>query len=168
MDKMELIKRNLVAAFIILLPSMIKAQINLKAPVKTADSVVINAPIERVWDALTQINQWNRRYDFIINAEVQEPLKAGDTFKWQTTKLKIKSKLTVVNTQKQLCWKGGKYGVLVYHNWAFRVIEPNKTLLVSEESQQGLPVRLFQKSFSKSLKEGSVKWLNQIKNYCEK
>jgi hypothetical protein len=153
---------------LLILPNLLSAQINKKAPAITIDSVFINAPIGKVWVALTEINQWNQRYDFIVNSQAEEPLQVEKTFRWQTNKLKIKSKLLVVDTQKQLCWKGGKYGVLVYHNWVFQSISPTKTLLISEESQQGIVVSLFREKFRKSLKSGSIKWLNQINNYCEK
>jgi hypothetical protein len=114
------------------------------------------------------IKKWNQKFDFIIKTEVPENILVNNDFRWATTKMKIKSKLLIIESRKQLCWVGSKYGVKVYHNWIFQPISEDKTLLISEESQQGFFAFLFKKKFIKSVKTGAEKWLNQIKQNAEK
>lgn len=168
MDKMELKTKigGLLLAFGCFI-NVSLAQINKKAPATTRDSVLINAPIETVWQALADVKKWPKKYDFILTTQLETPLSIGQKFKWKTKKLDITSTVTNLIVNKQLCWKGKKYGVLVYHNWLFIVINANQTLLISEESQQGMAVQLLKKKFRKSLKEGSIKWLSQIKKASE-
>lgn len=148
--------------------SIANAQINSKAPCKTRDSTFISAPVESVWKVLVGFEKWNQNFDFIKSAKLKDSLAVGRKLDWQTTKLKLTSTILKVEPNKQLLWKGGKYGVLVYHNWIFIALSPNQTLLISEESQQGIAPTIFKKKFQKSLKNGSVKWLNQIKQNSEK
>ena len=166
MDKMVLKNATIVTLFLFA-TGISKGQINLKAPVITKDSIYVNAPIQKVWASMYEINNWNKRYDFIINTHVEKSVEVNNYFRWQTTKLKLRSKILVVNKNSQLCWVGSKYGVKVFHNWVFIPIADNKTLLISEESQQGFFAVLFKKKFKESLKEGSMKWLNQIKKSTE-
>lgn len=147
---------------------MVNAQLNLKAPCKTRDSILINAPVENVWEVLVGFEKWNQNFDFIKSAKLKDSLSVGRKFYWKTTKLKLTSTILMVEPNKLLLWKGGKYGVLVYHNWIFKRMSTNQTLLISEESQQGFIPTIFKNKFQKSLEDGSIKWLNQIKLSVEK
>lgn len=143
------------------------AQVNFKAPVISVDSIEIDAPIVKVWETLYKIKNWNEKFDFIEKTIVADSIVVGTKFKWKTKSLKINSNVLVVNNQQQLCWTGSKYGVKVFHNWLFKPLPNGKVLLISQESQQGLFASLFKKKFNKSVKDGSIKWLIQIKNYAE-
>lgn len=167
---MELKPIKITLLLIVCLSSFVevKAQINQNAPCKTRDSVFINAHVDSVWKTLVEFEKWNQNFDFILSAQLKDSLAVGRKLDWQTTKLKLNSIFLKVEPNKQLLWKGEKYGVLVYHNWLFIALSANQTLLISEESQQGVVPRIFKKKFQKSLKEGSIKWLNQIKLKAEK
>jgi uncharacterized protein YndB with AHSA1/START domain len=170
MDTLELTARR--GLFALLLPALsatlATAQINEAAPVLSRDTILINAPAECVWTALSDLSGWPSRFDFITLVKAPARLEAQQRFHWHTTKLHLTSTLLVVKPPQELGWKGRKYGVLVFHQWRLLPAPNGGTLVVTEESQQGLPVRLLKDTFHQRLKEGAQRWLTQLKTYCEK
>lgn len=166
MDKMVL-KKIITLTIAVFMYNINYAQVNFKAPVVSIDSIEIDAPIAIVWETLYDIKTWNKKFDFIEKTTVEDSTIVGTKFQWKTTKLKINSKVLIVNIQKQFCWTGTKYGVKVFHNWLLKQLPNGKVLLISQESQQGLFASLFKNKFNNSVKQGSIKWLKQIKNYAE-
>lgn len=155
-----------VTAVLVLSSTLATTQINEQAPAITRDTVFIDAPVEQVWRALTDMGGWPSRYDFIKFVEPPMSLQPGERFRWHTTKLRLTSTLLTVRPQQQLTWLGGKYGVLVYHDWTMQP-QATGTRVVSSESQQGLLVRPMKRRFQRQLTDGSRRWLHQLKAYCE-
>ena len=170
MDTLELTPRRGLTALLLttLSGTLAIAQINEDAPVLSRDTILINAPAERVWTALSDISGWPSRYDFITLTKAPAQLKPQQRFHWHTTKLHLTSTLLMVKPPQELGWKGRKYGVLVFHHWRLLPAPTGGTLVVSEESQEGLPVRFMKDMFRQRLKEGAQRWLTQLKTYCEK
>ncbi|GAA4405163.1 hypothetical protein GCM10023187_23310 [Nibrella viscosa] len=168
MDTMEL---NAKAWLTLLLAGLLKqaaAQINQTAPVQTRDTVQINAPVDVVWRALSDVAGWPERYDFIRETQPPTDLRANELFRWRTTKLRLTSTILTVTPRQTLGWQGRRYGVTVRHYWHFQPTPEGGTLVVSEESQRGLLVSLLKQRFRRSLREGSRKWLHQLKAYSER
>lgn len=138
--------------------------INNKAPVWSTKKIAINAPLKNVWHTLSKIDLWS---SWIGYAKLNSELEAGSTFVWKTGGAKIKSKLHTVIPFKQLGWTGRTFGIYAVHNWSLQ--EKNgKTTVYVEESMEGLLPNLLRKSFNKNLKNGMSKWLELLKDECEK
>ena len=94
-------------------------------------------------------------------------LKPETTFDWKTGGAKIHSTLHTVEPFKNLGWTGKAMGAFAIHNWILNEIN-GQTQVTVEESMEGFLVRLFKKSFQKSLENGMQKWLELLKRECEK
>lgn len=168
MDTLELIRSRLALTCLLMsLLSQATAQIDKKAPVQTQDTVIIDAPVEAVWQIMTDINGWPKHFDFIRKVQAPVNLQQGTSFQWRTNRLKLTSTLLTVSPTDTLGWVGGRYGVTVHHYWYFQALANRRTRVISAESQRGLIIRLLKKQFHQSLQEGSQKWLRQLKYNCE-
>ena len=129
-------------------------------------SILINAEVTRVWEILTNVNQWPTWQNEILKAELNSNLQVGSTFIWETGGVKIKSTLHTVHPNKQFGWTGKTIGVFAIHNWTFSE-ENGMTKVFVEESMEGFLARLFKKSFQKNLEKGMQVWLDLLKKECE-
>lgn len=141
--------------------------INHNAPVKCSKTIFINAPIESVWEVMSNIDKWANWQQEIANPKLNGELKPGTTFDWKTGGVKIHSTLHTVNPFKQFGWTGKTFGLFAIHNWTLSQ-EPGRTIVAVEESMEGLLATLFKKSFNRNLEKGMQTWLNMLKKACEK
>ena len=140
--------------------------INSNAPVKCSKSITINAGSEKVWAAITNINDWARWQTDISNPTLNGELKENTTFDWKTGGAKIHSTLHTVEPSKNFGWTGKTFGMFAIHNW--KLTETNgQTTVTVDESMEGFLAGLLKKSFNKNLEKGMVRWLELLKQECE-
>jgi uncharacterized protein YndB with AHSA1/START domain len=141
--------------------------INKNAPVKCSMTIIINASSEKVWDVLTNINQWAVWQIDISNANLKGQLIPETTFDWKTGGAKIHSTLHTIEPYKNFGWTGKTFGIFAIHNWT--ISENNgKTTVAVEESMEGFLAKIFKSSFNKSLEKGMQNWLELLKREVEK
>lgn len=141
--------------------------INNDAPVKCSKIITINADSKKVWTVLTDIDNWAGWQTNISSPKLNGELKAGTTFDWKTGGAKIHSTLHTVEPYTQFGWTGKSFGMFAIHNWTLN--ETNgKTTVEVDESMEGFLAGLFKKSFNKNLEAGMLKWLDLLKQECEK
>ncbi len=140
--------------------------INNNAPVKCSKTITINARSKRVWEVLTNINNWANWQTDISIPKLQGELKQGTTFVWKTGGVKINSTLHTVNPYKQFGWTGKTFGMFAIHNWALTEND-GKTIVTVEESMEGFFAILLKKPFNKNLEKGMQRWLALLKTACE-
>lgn len=142
-------------------------RINNNAPVKCSKSIMINEDIASVWKVLTNINQWANWQDDISKSNLNGELKPDATFDWKSGGAKIHSTLHTVEPFTNFGWTGKTFGIFAIHNWTLK--ETNgQTEVVVEESMEGFIAKLFKGAFNKNLQKGMQKWLELLKNECEK
>jgi len=141
--------------------------INSKAPIVCHKQLTIYASRQNVWDVLTNINNWPNWQTDIGKAKLNGELKTQTTFDWQTGGARIHSTLHTVDRFSQFGWTGKTLGLFAIHNWAITE-KDGKTLVMVEESMEGWLAVLFKKAFTKSLEKGMQKWLELMKQECEK
>jgi uncharacterized protein YndB with AHSA1/START domain len=141
--------------------------INNNAPVKCSKSITINASSDRVWNVLTNIDQWAVWQTDISKPKLNGELKENSTFVWKTGGAKIKSTLHTVDTNKRFGWTGKTFGMFAIHNWTMTETNGQTTVSVNE-SMEGWLAGLFKKSFNKNLEKGMQHWLDLLKQECEK
>ena len=71
--------------------------INKSAPVKAEKSIIINADIQKVWQTLTDINNWSDWNHNIPLSKLNGEIKIGQTFDWHTGRSKIHSEIHTYN-----------------------------------------------------------------------
>ncbi|MBE2272331.1 MAG: SRPBCC family protein [Anaerolinea sp.] len=116
-------------------------QIDTNAPVTARDSILIHAPLERVWALQANIEQWTQWQPNISRAVLEGELKAGSVFRWKAQGLAITSTLQVVDPCRQIGWTGVSLGMKAIHLWHFEAT-PEGTRVTVEESLSGWFTRL--------------------------
>lgn len=141
--------------------------VNSNAPVKCSKSITINADSKRVWNVLTDINNWASWQSEIKEAKINGELKPATTFDWKTGGAKIHSTLHTVISEKEFGWTGKTFGMYAIHNWVL-TFHDGKTTVSVDESMEGFLATLFKKTFNKNLEKGMLYWLEQLKKEAEK
>lgn len=141
--------------------------INHQAPVVASKSITINTNSEKVWEIMTNINDWPRWQTEISNSKLNGGLQSGSSFVWKTGGSKIQSTLHTVKPYTQFGWTGKTFGIFAIHNWILTSQE-GQTIVTVEESMEGLLAKLFSNAFNKMLAKGMLSWLELLKKECEK
>lgn len=141
--------------------------INNNAPVKCSKSITINASNKKVWNVLTDIDNWASWQSEISKPKLNGELKAGTTFDWKTGGAAIHSTLHTVNHLKEFGWTGKTFCMFAIHNWVLTT-KDEQTIVSVDESMEGFLARLFKNSFTKNLERGMLFWLEALKNKAER
>ncbi len=141
--------------------------INEQAPVKSSQSIIINATAEKVWAVMTRINNWAEWQTDISQPKLDGEPKPGATFTWKTGGAKIQSILHTVEPFKRFGWTGKTFGMFAIHNWTLDD-EGEQTAVSVNESMEGFLAAVFKTSFNKNLERGMRNWLRLLKAECEK
>ncbi len=141
--------------------------INQQAPVKCSKSIIIDATPEKVWSVLTAISNWPAWQHQISAAALTSHLAINGTFRWKTGGASIISTLHTVEPCSKFGWTGKTFGMFAIHNWVLQS-HHNKTIVLVDESMEGLLAVIFKKSFNTNLAKGMLYWLEALKTECEK
>lgn len=147
-------------------PSGMNLSVNREAPVVSGGKILIDAPVETVWRRLSSIDEWPSWQSEMTEAKIQGELEVNQTFLWKASGLSFTSVLHTVDPASRIGWTGRTTGAYAVHNWTLSK-DGDKTLVVVEESLQGLFPRLFQGYFQKNLDHGVQKNLDELKKACE-
>jgi uncharacterized protein YndB with AHSA1/START domain len=128
--------------------------IDTNAPVFARKEIIIHAPIEKVWQIQTDIENWNKWQPDITSAKLEGTLAAGTVFRWKAKGLNIVSTLHTVKPHQQIGWTGVSLGMFAIHNWTFEA-RGKTTFVVTEESLSGWLARLI-KLFDPNFLEKSL------------
>lgn len=129
-------------------------KVDQNAPMTARNEVTIEAPAQRVWSTLTEIDRWPEWQSAVSSAQLEGPLAVGSRFVWKANGLKIASCIEDLEPSRRIGWTGKALGMNAIHTWK---TEPQDrgTRVLSEESMSGWFIRLigiFDRDFlSKSL-----------------
>ncbi|MBD2231720.1 SRPBCC domain-containing protein [Phormidium tenue] len=140
--------------------------INPNAPVSARHQITINAPIETVWQLLTDIDQWPTWNSNISAATLAGPMQPGSTFRWKANGTGIFSTLQAVEPHRYLSWTGKVIGTRAIHTWA---LEPlgDTVVVTTAESFEGWLVQLTKDMMQSTLDTSLVAWLTDLKRQAE-
>ena len=144
-----------------------KIPINTNAPVIARDQIIIQAPVEKVWDVLTNISKWPDWQKAVTEARVSGDIQEGMEFRWKAEGLSFQSKIHTCSPMVMFGWTGKTWGAYAIHNWYF-TRKGNETLVTVEESLQGVFPWLFRNYFQKNLETGVKKNLEDLRAAAEK
>ena len=143
-----------------------KGRIDEKAPITTAYKVRIEAPVERVWELLSDPPNWETFDPDIHDVRLNSGVKADARFTWSNGKVRMKSRFAVVDAAREITWTGVAFGAKAVHR---HVLEPTgddgATRLLCEESMAGPLLILFFNNAK--LQAGLKKWLGALKTAAE-
>ena len=143
-----------------------KGRIDEKAPITTAYEVRIDAPVERVWELLSNPPDWETFDPDIHDVHLDSEVKADARFTWRNGKIRMKSRFAVVDAGREITWTGVAYGAKVVHRHVLEPTDDSGTArLFCEESMAGPLLILF--FDSAKLQAGLEKWLGALKTTAE-
>ncbi len=148
-------------------PDEMNIPINKDAPVTSQSEIIIDAPIEKVWQILTNINDWPAWQKEVTESTLNEDVSEGVAFKWKAGGLSFTSQIHTMYPKKKFGWTGKTFGASAIHNWFF-TDDDNKTKVRVEESLQGVFPRMFKGYFQKNLDNGVNQNLMDLKTAAEK
>lgn len=141
--------------------------IDSKAPLTGRREILIDAPIERVWEVQTDIENWPKWQKEVTFAKLDGELRPGTAFQWKAMGVNITSVLQEVVENESIGWSGRSIGMGAAHIWRFER-QGKGTKVITEESLSGwLPrlIKLFKPEF---LEEALAKSLRTLKVEVEK
>ena len=114
-----------------------EGKINENAGVKDQHSIIINASIEKVWDILTDLNEWPE-----WNKEVKKMVVDGDiakktNFYWTMGRYKAHSQVQQIIKPTTFSWTGKSYFVKRIYVWSLEA-DGNQTIVTVSTSLQGM------------------------------
>ena len=141
-------------------------EINVKAPAVARHQILINAPVEKIWGLLSDIDHWSVWQPDISNAVLEGALIPGSVFRWNSGGTPITSQIQEVEPQRRLGWTGKAMGAKAKHLW---ILEPQVggVLAKTEESFDGLIVVLLKGMMQKTLDTSLQAWLMHLKKAAE-
>ena len=144
----------------------VSESINKEAPVKTYQQITINAPAQKVYGIMSDINHWEEWHTDVKDPKLNGPFRKGSSFDWKSGGLTIHSTLHTVSPNRKIGWSGKAFGAFAIHNWSF-VEQNGKTTVKVEESMEGWLVSLMSKTFQKGLENSLQVWLQNLKLKAE-
>ena len=142
-------------------------EINRKAPVNAEGKIEIGADAETVWKVLAAIDSWPSWNPDVKSVSLAGSLAKGTTFRWKAGPGRIVSVIQNVKRERLLAWTGRTLGIRAIHVWR---LEPGGggTFVTTEESWEGLIVRLFRRAMQKSLERAISSGLMHLKAEAER
>jgi hypothetical protein len=142
-------------------------KVNESAPAVASAQVAVYADPETVWEVLTSIDDWPRWNPDVRWASLEEGLMEGSRFRWKAGPGTITSTLQRIERPRLIAWTGRTFGIKAVH---VHRLEPRgeETVVHSEESWEGLPVRLFRRRMQRTLDEAVGPGLEHLKAEAER
>jgi uncharacterized protein YndB with AHSA1/START domain len=143
------------------------SDINRQAPVVAASEIEIAAPPEAFWDVLTAFERWPRWNPDVKSMTVQGDVAPGSVFRWKAGPGTITSTIRDVDPPRVIVWTGKTLGIRAVHAWQAEP-EDGTTRVRSEESFEGVVVRLLRRSLQKTLDRALADGLRYLKAEVER
>ncbi len=141
-------------------------EINPRAPMVARKSILINAPLEKVWKIHSDINGWKDWQSDISKSQLDGTLKPNEIFTWTSGGFPVTSTIQEVVPQRRLGWSGKALGSSAKHIWIFEQ-QGNSTLVTTEESMEGWLISIM-KPFTPGFLDKSLEvWTQNLKKKAE-
>lgn len=89
------------------------------APVFASSETVIDAPLSKVWDTLTDIHHWPQWQSSVTQTVLGGPIHEGTAFDWKADGISFRSQIHTMKLNEEFGWTGRAIGASAVHNWRF-------------------------------------------------
>jgi len=137
-------------------------EVNTNAHAFNQEEITINAPVERIYNILSNISGWPEWQTGVKKAKMEGDTIENKSFVWKAGGMTIKSKIHTVIPNREIGWTGKSVWINAVHNWYFEKRGDN-TLVKVSECLEGFGAGLMKKS----LKKGMIKSLQELKDVAE-
>jgi uncharacterized protein YndB with AHSA1/START domain len=136
--------------------NLVEMEINREAPVVVSATADVTAPRDVVWNVVADIDSWPRWNPDVSEVSLSGELAPGSEFRWKAGPGTIRSTLREVEPPRRIAWSGKSLGASAVHVWT---LEPTSggTTVRTEESADGLVVRLLRSRMQKTFQERSTR-----------
>jgi hypothetical protein len=142
-----------------------KGLLDENAAVKSSSSLVIDAPIGKVWKLLSDMRDWPEWRSDAHVVELGE-MRPDATFRWKIRGSAIKSTFAVVKPERELTWTGVAMGCMkAIDRMRLSETAEGQTQVTIEESMSGPLLTLFYSTAK--LREGHEDLLRMLKTAAE-
>ena len=141
-----------------------EGRINENASIRDRQSIIINAPIEKVWDILTDIQHWPTWNKEIKSTKCSSLVEEGAKFDWHIRLTTFRSYIQAVNEPTLLSWTGKSKLMKSIFVWNLEASD-QQTIVTVEESIEGFVIPIFN-NHSK-LHDILIDWLSALKRKSE-
>jgi len=136
------------------------------APVYAEASVRISASRETVWSLMSDVSSWPSWNPGIASASIDGELTRGARVVQKSGPGTIKSTIADVEPGVRLSWTGSLMGIKAIHVWTVDS-KDDATTVKTQESWEGLVVRLTKKSSQRALDDALANGLRYLKSAAE-
>lgn len=137
-------------------------EVDQSLPCVAERQIAINAPIERVFSILSDINNWTKWQKAVSISSINDKPIVGAEFSWKANGFKINSKIHTYLPSSELGWTGKMLWIDAVHNW-YLTSDSKNTIVLVKESLKGFGSILLKKT----LVEGMAKSLLELKTIAE-
>jgi hypothetical protein len=141
-------------------------ELKANAPAVARGEIEVAAAPEIVWGVLTDIGGWPAWNPDVKSASLEGPLAPGTQFRWKAGPGTITSTLQQVEPPHLIGWTGKTTGIDAVHVYLLEA-RGDSTLVRSEESWDGLLVRLLRRPLTRTLQKGIDSGLGHLKAQAE-
>jgi len=141
--------------------------VNKNAPVLAVGDIDIVAPPDIVWAVITDFEHWPRWNPDVKAVELRGAVREGTEFRWKSGPGTITSTIRRVERPRVVAWSGKTMGISAVHVWRLQP-KDDHTVLSTEESWDGLVVRMFRGRMQKTLEQAIHGVLQHLKAEAER
>ncbi|MEQ9405016.1 MAG: SRPBCC family protein [Cyclobacteriaceae bacterium] len=141
-----------------------EGKINENASIKDGHSIIINAPINKVWGVLTDLEKWPNWNPVIKNVSTGGKPEKGMNFKWTFDGTKYSSQIQAIKEPETLAWTGKSSWIKSIHVWQLES-DDNQTIASLSTSLQSTFAVLVNKH--QKVYNDLIGWLECLKNTAE-
>lgn len=142
-------------------------EIDSTAPAVARSEIEIAAPAAIVWSVLADIARWPSWNPDVKSASLEGDLAEGATFSWKAGLGTIRSTLRRVEPPGLIAWTGTTLGIDAIHVYRLEQ-EGTTTIVSSEESWDGLLVRMLRRTMARTLQRSLDSGLRHVKAEAER
>jgi hypothetical protein len=143
------------------------------APVLARHEILVQAPIDAIWQLHTDVNNWPTWQKDITVANLVGPFEPGSSFEWTSGGLTVNSTIYdaspptgEVSPRSRTLWGGTAQGITGIHEWTFKDMTQG-VLVATNESFAGAPVDGDPSTMQSILDTSLVSWLLHLKAAAE-
>ncbi len=142
-----------------------EGRINPRASTRDSQSIIINAPIGKIWEIMLDIDNWPNWNSDIIKVQTSE-IKEDETFIMSTNNSRsFTCNLELIEPNTTLSWTSSWLWLKAIQVWKFEKTEEYQTIVTVEESMQGFLIPLFISHYR--LHFSLIHWLDRLKKKAE-
>jgi hypothetical protein len=130
------------------------------------NELLMHATPAAIWRTLLRAEEWPEWYsnarDIHFVSHAGPDLRDRTRFRWDTFGFRITSKVLEFEPERRLAWNAHGIGLEAYRIWQLIPVDPNRTLVITEETQNGWLARLGKRLMPQRLKRTHRLWLQQL------